>query len=70
MVYRGQIKNGVIVLEGSPSLTEGTVVQVEPIEQTTQTLGEKLMELAGIAEGLPSDMAEQHDHYIHGCPKK
>ncbi len=23
---------------------------------------------AGKAEGLPSDLAENHDHYIHGAP--
>ncbi len=34
MTYRGHVKNGVIVLEGSPSLEEGTAVRVEPIEAT------------------------------------
>ncbi len=33
-------------------------------------LGEALMQLAGTAVGLPQDMAEQHDHYIHGTPKR
>jgi hypothetical protein len=28
------------------------------------------MKYAGTAPGLPADMAEQHDHYIHGQPKK
>jgi hypothetical protein len=32
MVYRGSVKNGVVVLEGSPPLKEGTEVRVEPIE--------------------------------------
>ena len=31
MTYRGQIKNGVVVLEGNPALKEGTVVNVEPV---------------------------------------
>jgi hypothetical protein len=26
--------------------------------------------LIGIGNGLPKDMAENHDHYIHGAPKK
>jgi hypothetical protein len=24
----------------------------------------------GIAKGLPADLAENHDHYLHGRPKK
>ena len=29
-----------------------------------------LLKYAGKAKGLPPDFAEQHDHYIHGVPKK
>ena len=29
-----------------------------------------LLKHAGKAKGLPADFAEQHDHYIHGTPKK
>ena len=25
--------------------------------------------MIGIAEGLPPDLAEEHDHYIHGTPR-
>jgi hypothetical protein len=32
--------------------------------------GEALIEIAGTAEGLPPDFAENHDHYLHGSPKK
>ena len=32
MTYRGQVKNGVVVLEGNSSLPEGTRVQVQPLE--------------------------------------
>jgi hypothetical protein len=28
------------------------------------------LEFAGVAEGLPADMAENHDHYLHGVSKK
>lgn len=72
MTYRGQIKNGVVVLEGNPPLAEGTEVRVEPVESGAQepSLGQKLMKFAGKAKGLPSDMARNHDHYLHGRPKK
>lgn len=29
-----------------------------------------LLEFAGIADDLPSDLARNHDHYIHGHPKR
>lgn len=32
--------------------------------------GEALMEIAGTAEGLPPDFAENHDHYLHSAPKQ
>ncbi len=25
---------------------------------------------AGKADGLPADLAENHDHYLHGAPRK
>lgn len=33
-------------------------------------LAKMLLRHAGTAKGLPSDMARNHDHYIHGTPKK
>ena len=69
MTYRGQVKNGVVVLEGNPPLAEGTWVRVEVVEET-ETLGQKLLKHAGAAQGLPTDMARNHDHYLHGRPKK
>jgi hypothetical protein len=33
MVYRGRIQNGQIVLDGTPSLPEGSAVLVEPVDQ-------------------------------------
>lgn len=35
-----------------------------------KTVWKSLLELAGTAEGLPPDFAEQHDHYLHGTPKR
>jgi hypothetical protein len=71
MKYRGTVKDGVVVLEGHTSLAEGTVVEVEPVRETKQqTLGQRLKKFAGTAKNLPSDMARNHDHYLHGQPKK
>jgi hypothetical protein len=35
MTYRGQVKNGVVVLEGTSALPEGTQVQVQPLEDSS-----------------------------------
>jgi hypothetical protein len=29
-----------------------------------------LLKIAGRIKGLPSDFARNHDHYLHGLPKK
>ena len=72
MVYRGHVQNGIVVLEGTPCLPEGSEVQVAvvPPSEEESTLGSRLMKFAGKLEGLPSDLARNHDHYLHGAPKK
>jgi len=76
MTYRGRIKEGVVVLEGGIRLAEGTEVEVQPVVAKAepaagdQTLGQRLMKHAGAVKGLPSDLARNHDHYIHGTPRK
>jgi hypothetical protein len=72
MTYRGTVRNGVVHLEGAPNLPEGTVVHVEPVDcqSQRQSIFEQLARLAGRAKDLPSDLARNHDHYIHGAPRK
>jgi hypothetical protein len=71
MPYRGRVKNGVIVLDDAVELPEGTPVNVEPTEaKAIPTLAEQLQDVIGIVTDMPSDMAENHDHYIHGTPKR
>jgi hypothetical protein len=72
MVYRGKVKDGVIILDERVKLPEGAdvSVEIEPTPEQIQSLRAGLKKLSGIASGLPSDMAEQHDHYLHGTPKK
>jgi hypothetical protein len=35
-----------------------------------RTLADIFAAVIGKAEGLPPDMAEQHDHYLYGTPKQ
>jgi wyosine [tRNA(Phe)-imidazoG37] synthetase (radical SAM superfamily) len=72
MTYHGTVKNGVVVLDEGASLSDGTVVRVETVSETggEPTLYEQLQSVIGIAKDLPPDLAAQHDHYLHGRPKK
>ena len=42
----------------------------EKIRPGGKSWGEALLEVAGTVEGLPSDYAENHDHYLHGLPRR
>ena len=77
--YRGVVTRGVVVLDGPVSLPEGAEVRVRPVKKIRNvvkrkrrmpTLYERLKPLIGSVKGLPPDMADNHDHYIHGTPKR
>jgi hypothetical protein len=79
MTYQGHIENGVIVLDESATLPDGAKVRVEllpsdevPSDSKSKplTFYERYKSIIGKAEGLPADFAAQHDHYIHGTPKR
>ena len=36
----------------------------------SKSWGEALLEVAGTAQGLPGDLAHNHDHYLHGTPRR
>ncbi len=67
MVLDGIVINGQIVLEPSQiRLPEGAKVRVELVAEPTLAF---LLKYAGKARDLPADLAENHDHYLHGKPK-
>lgn len=77
MTYRGTVRGGVIVLPADVALPEGAAVEVVVPDDTptpTPTIWSKLADLGRWAEtqptDLPSDLAENHDHYLHGLPKR
>ena len=71
MIYQGHVKSGQIVLDEPVELEEGTAVQVELLtEQPRKTLAERFKNIIGKAKGLPDDLAENHDHYLYGTPKR
>ena len=74
--FLGEVRDGVVVFEPGNRPPEGAKVRVEPLselapaDETTPTLADRLASVIGKASGLPSDLAEQHDHYLHGTPKR
>jgi len=79
MNCRGHVENGVVVLQDPKAFQEGEEVSVRPVRRKARapresaecpTLYEQLKDVIGIAKGLPPDLARNHDHYLHGLPKK
>ena len=69
MEATGKIVNGAVVLDNGASFPEGCRVRVI-VDTSEKTLGEELLQFSGILKGLPPDFSLNHDHYIHGTPKK
>ena len=76
MLNRGRINKGSVALEWPCTLPEGVYAVARPVQSDTQhdpsseSLSELLLRSAGTIKGLPRDMARNHDHYIHGTPKR
>jgi len=74
MTFIGQMRDGVVVFPGPVAIPDGAEVSVEVVQKQTPssktTLRERLLRLAGTVDDLPTDMAKNHDHYLHGAPKK
>lgn len=69
MRYKGTVKNGVVVFDEESPLPDGTEVRVE-LAEALPSLGEVFKDVIGCVEGMPSDTADNHDHYAHGALKK
>lgn len=75
MTYLGHVRDNMIVLDEDIMLPEGTEVRIEPVTADEQpNAGESLLkrlgDLVGSIHDLPEDFAANHDHYIHGTPKR
>ena len=71
MSFQGHIQNGGVVFDEPVTLPEGSEVRVEVVSSPVRkTLAERYKNIIGVVDDLPEDMAENHDHYLHGTPKK
>jgi len=79
MVYRGHVENGVILLERSVALPEGSEVRVElvpppAVRQTEATVEQELAAIwADVPETewsrLPANLTDNLDHYLYETPE-
>jgi len=83
MTFQGHIEGGQIVFDQDVCLPEGMRVRVEilaneagkeaaeepPLEELP-SLYERMKPFIGAVKGLPPDFAINHDHYLHGQPKR
>ena len=74
MSYTGIVEDGKVILPPEAKLPSGTKVRIEPLGplDSTATLAETLKDFVGVVDGrdLPTDLAKNHDHYLHGSPKR
>jgi hypothetical protein len=71
MELEGVVHNGVIVPDDATALPEGTRVRIIPAaSEKPIPFGERFAQFKGAVPGLPADLAEQHDHYRLGTPKR
>jgi len=74
MPYRRHVRNGAVVLDEAVVLPEGARVTVmvleDNLESPTNTLYERIAPFVGKARNLPPDAAQNHDHYLHGQPRR
>lgn len=75
MSYIGIVdEKGVITLPPEAQLPAGAKVRVDVLnskpESSSVSIGKKLLAVSGAIKDWPEDFAENHDHYLHGAPKR
>ena len=72
MTCIGKVSKGKVVLPDGVHLPDGTTVRVDTVEPESSRASSnaKFSEFIGMADDLPSDLAENLDHYLHGHPKR
>lgn len=66
MSIAAAIEQGVIRLPKDVPWASGTVVRIEPVDDSSPSLWESLKDFDGMAGDLPADLAANLDHYVHG----
>ncbi len=67
MSFAGKVQNGVVVLPPEVHLQEGEQVEVIPAPSPEEQF---VLRETAVAGTLPSDLAANHDYYLHGTKKQ
>lgn len=75
MSITATVTNDTIKLPAGVHVPDGTKVEITLPEEgsageASATLYDSLKDFIGAAQGLPEDFAAEHDHYLHGTPKR
>jgi hypothetical protein len=71
MDIEGVVHNGVIVPDDATALSEGTRVRIMPVaSRALPPFGGRFAQFKGAIGGLAADLAQQHEHYRLGTPKR
>ncbi|MGI8966426.1 MAG: hypothetical protein ACR2H1_10125 [Limisphaerales bacterium] len=71
MSYKVKVKNGVVIISRNAKLANGTEVEITPVaKKPADDFTDMLVSVAKKVRGLPRDLADQHDHYLYGTPKR
>jgi hypothetical protein len=72
MTCIGKVSNGKVALPDGVVLPDGTEVEMHIQESVpaAESFGARFKDFIGVADDLPSDLAANLDHYLHGHPKK
>jgi hypothetical protein len=70
MVYRGKVKDNMVILEPGIRLPDGAAVRIELEPPMSREEPDPLLRMADLAidTGIP-DLATNIDHYLYGHPK-
>jgi hypothetical protein len=70
MSITATVENDTIKLPPGVHVPDGSRARIVFEDVAGKTLAERYAGLIGITDSLPADMAENHDHYLHGARKK
>jgi len=72
MTLTAKVQNHSIPLPPELRIEDGTEVSVVLPEKISTAANRHgwMLKFAGAAKDLPEDFAAEHDHYIHGIPKR
>jgi hypothetical protein len=68
MSITATVINDTIKLPEGTHLEDGTLVEVMP--KKASAFLERFKDIIGTAGSGIGDLAENHDHYLYGCPKR